>query len=222
MRLPTFPSAHRLTPVPGGAGRYAVSAASAPADAVFYANAKVTPHSGGYNPEERSGGSMGHADQDQRTDAVRQPRDEVHPVPGRCLRTGMAGYAEANGQGDQGRPDLNHRRRSCVLLVPRDLPTTLRRSRAPAAGSSVEFLPGRRAVRRPDCTSGSAATLLTQSIRQAQTRAGSGGLLALVIGIVLALWSTSASIAATQVGMDVAYDVPKDRRSSRRGSSRCC
>ncbi len=59
---------------------------------------------------------------------------------------------------------------------------------------------------------GSAATILTQAIHSAQTRAGGGGLAALVIGVALALWSASSGMAATQVGMDVAYDVPEDRK----------
>ncbi len=59
---------------------------------------------------------------------------------------------------------------------------------------------------------GDAATILTSAVTQAQTRASAGGLTALLIGVVLALWSASSGMAATQVGLDVAYDVPQDRR----------
>lgn len=36
--------------------------------------------------------------------------------------------------------------------------------------------------------------------------------LALLIGIALALWSASSGMASTQVGLEVSYDVPQDRR----------
>lgn len=58
---------------------------------------------------------------------------------------------------------------------------------------------------------GSAATILTQALHQATRRAGATGLTALIVGIVLAVWSASSGMAATQVGMNVAYDVPRDR-----------
>ena len=58
---------------------------------------------------------------------------------------------------------------------------------------------------------GDAAVVLTQAVGDAQGRASSGGLAALLIGVGLALWSASSGMAATQVGLDVAYDVPADR-----------
>ena len=58
---------------------------------------------------------------------------------------------------------------------------------------------------------GDAATILTDAVTESQDRASSGGLTALLVGIGLALWSASSGMAATQVGLDVAYDVPKDR-----------
>src|SRR5215210_3327775 len=58
---------------------------------------------------------------------------------------------------------------------------------------------------------GDAATILTNSVTEAQTRASTGGLTALLIGVALALWSASSGMAATQVGLDVAYDVASDR-----------
>ena len=58
---------------------------------------------------------------------------------------------------------------------------------------------------------GNAATILNESITNAQGRAAGSGLAALLVGIALALWSASSGMAATQVGLDVAYDVPDDR-----------
>ena len=63
---------------------------------------------------------------------------------------------------------------------------------------------------------GDAATILTSAVTQAQQRASTGGITALVVGIALALWSASSGMAATQVGLDVAYDVPQDRRFAKR------
>ena len=57
----------------------------------------------------------------------------------------------------------------------------------------------------------SAAKVLTTSVTASQTRATASGLTALLIGIGLALWGASSGMAATQVGLDVAYDVPDDR-----------
>jgi membrane protein len=59
---------------------------------------------------------------------------------------------------------------------------------------------------------GSAATVLTGAISNASsTAAHAAGLTAAIVGILLALWSASSGMAAVQVGLDVAYDVPEDR-----------
>jgi membrane protein len=60
---------------------------------------------------------------------------------------------------------------------------------------------------------GDAASILVQAVSNAQTRAAAGsGLVALVVGVGLAVWSASSGMAASQVGLDVAYDVPEDRK----------
>ncbi len=59
---------------------------------------------------------------------------------------------------------------------------------------------------------GGAATVLTDAVAASQTRAGTGGLAALIIGVVVALWSASSGMAAAQAGLDVAYDVPEERK----------
>jgi membrane protein len=59
---------------------------------------------------------------------------------------------------------------------------------------------------------GDAATILTDAVESSQKRASGEGFTALVIGIALAVWSASSGMASTQVGLDVAYDVPRDRR----------
>ena len=59
---------------------------------------------------------------------------------------------------------------------------------------------------------GSAANVLTGAISNASsTAAHAAGLTAVVVGIALALWSASSGMAAVQVGLGVAYDVPEDR-----------
>jgi membrane protein len=63
---------------------------------------------------------------------------------------------------------------------------------------------------------GDAATILTSAVSHAQQRASTGGATALAIGIGLALWSATSGMAATQVGLDVSYDVGDDRRFAKR------
>jgi membrane protein len=59
---------------------------------------------------------------------------------------------------------------------------------------------------------GSAASILTQAVHNAQGRAAGGGLFALIIGVLLALWSASSGMAATQAGMNEAYGVRQERK----------
>jgi membrane protein len=57
-----------------------------------------------------------------------------------------------------------------------------------------------------------ASKVFSSAVTSATSNAGKGSLAVVIVGLAVAVWSASSGMTALQTGLDVAYDVPKDRK----------
>jgi membrane protein len=57
-----------------------------------------------------------------------------------------------------------------------------------------------------------ASDVFAHAVKAATSRTSHGTLVVIIIAIVLALWSASSGMVSLQTALDIAYDVPKDRK----------